>query len=313
MAKVSFIIPCYYNAENIPVTGPALIENESLFEEGTELEYVMIDDGSKDGTFEALQNFQKKYPDKVKILKLAKNVGSHYAVLAGMKYATGDCCVILAADLQDPPELIPKMYAYWQKGFKLVIANREQRDEGIFQKLFAGVYHRMIKRFAISNIPQGGFDLMLFDQQLRKEAVEINEKNTSITYLLAWLGYDYVNIPYVRRKREIGKSRWTFRKKLKLFIDAFVSFSFFPIRLISTMGLVMGLIALVYGIVVITKSMFGSIPVEGWSSLMVVLLFVSSFQMIALGIIGEYVWRTLDESRNRPNYSVDQLIDETNE
>jgi polyisoprenyl-phosphate glycosyltransferase len=307
MAKISIIIPCYFNEGNIPVTGKELIDNEKLFPAGMEFEYVFVDDGSKDNTLSELLKFKDQYKDKVKVVKLASNVGAFNALLAGFSVATGDCNVVLAADLQDPPELIPKMADYWQKGVKLVIANRQDREESLVQKLFSGTYHTLIRKLALKNAPAGGFDLVLFDRQLKEEVLRINEKNTNILYLLTWLGFDYVSIPYVRKKREIGKSKWTVRKKIKMFIDSFVAFSFFPIRLISIVGLVMGFIAMGYGIFIIIARMFNYIEIEGWSSIMVVLLFVSSFQMIALGIIGEYVWRGLDASRNRPNYIIDKF------
>jgi polyisoprenyl-phosphate glycosyltransferase len=309
MPKISIIIPCYYNEENIPVTTAELIKNEGLFPKDVNFEYVFVDDGSKDNTYNELTKFQESYPSKVTIVKLAGNVGSYNAILAGMKYATGDCNVILAADLQDPPELIPKMYNYWLGGIKFVIANRIDRNESFAQKIFSNTYHYLIKKLALKNIPKGGFDLVLFDKQLREDVVQIDEKNTNTIYLLAWLNYDFVNIPYVRRKRDIGISRWTLKKKIKLFIDSFVSFSFAPIRFISAIGLLLGTVAFAYGSFVIVAKLTGLVPVEGWATIMVVLLFVSSFQMIALGIIGEYVWRTLDAARKRPNYIIDKVID----
>jgi len=307
MSKLSIIIPCYFNEGNIPVTGKELIDNEKLFSAGTEFEYVFVDDGSKDNTLSELLKFKESYKEKVKVVKLAGNVGSFNAILAGLSVATGDCNAILAADLQDPPELIPKMYNYWQNGVKLVIANRQDREESFGQKILANTYHSLVKNFAIKNAPRGGFDLVLFDTQLKDEILKINEKNANILYLLTWLGFDYVQIPYVRKKRQIGKSRWTVGKKIKMFIDSFVAFSFFPLRLISITGLIMGFIAMGYGIFIIVARLFNQVEVEGWSSIMVVLLFVSSFQMIALGIIGEYVWRGLDASRNRPNYVIDKV------
>jgi glycosyltransferase involved in cell wall biosynthesis len=307
MPKLSIIIPCYFNEENIPVTAQTLIENERAFDADVEFEYVLVDDGSKDNTYEAILAFHKQYPDKVKAVKLASNVGSHNAILAGLHYATGDVCVILAADLQDPPELIPKMYGYWKQGLKLVLANRTDREESFGQRFFATTFHALIKRLALKNVPDGGFDLVLFDKALKDELVKMSEKNTHILYLLVWLGYEYVNIPYTRRKRDIGVSRWTLAKKVKLLIDSFIAFSFFPIRAISFLGLILGLGAFGYGSFVILARMFGWIPyVQGWSSLMVVFVLVSAFQMMALGIIGEYVWRALDASRRRPNFVVDR-------
>lgn len=304
--KLSIIIPCYYNEDNIRITFDELLRNEKTLPSDLLFEYILVDDGSKDKTYEILTQIYSEHLETVKIIKLAGNVGSYNAILAGMNYATGDCNVILTADLQDPPDLIPKMYDYWLKGIKFVIANRSDRDEPFFQKLFSNTFHFFIRKFALKNIPPGGFDLVLFDKDLRNEVVKINEKNTNSIFLLAWLDYDYVNIPYVRRKREIGVSRWTLRKKIKLVIDSFVSFSFAPIRAIILMGFILGIIAFLYGVFIIVAKITNMVPVEGWSSIMVVLLFVSSFQMIAIGVLGEYLWRTLDATRQRPNFIVDK-------
>ncbi|MCX6335135.1 MAG: glycosyltransferase family 2 protein [Bacteroidia bacterium] len=306
MPKLSIIIPCYFNEENIPITGKILLNNEKNFPSNVSFEYILVDDGSKDDTLKELLRFKEASPEKVKVIKLSGNFGSYNAILAGMNYAIGDCNVILSADLQDPPELVPKMYEYWERGIKLVIANRQDRKESIIQKILSNTYHSLIRKLAIKGIPKGGYDLVLFDKKLRDEVVKINEKNTNQIYLLSWLKYDYVNIPYVRGKRDLGKSRWTLGKKIKLFIDSFVSFSFFPIRLISVGGLLLGFISFLYGLFVIYAKITGLVPLQGWTAIMVVLLFVSSFQMIALGIIGEYLWRTMDASRNRPNFIVEE-------
>lgn len=312
MALISIIIPCYFNAENIPVTFARLQEVERMLPSGTTVEYLFVDDGSGDQTLSVLQDLQKKYPDQIVVIKLAGNVGSYNAILAGMFHATGDCCTVISADLQDPPELIPQMFEYWQQGIKLVMANRQRRKEGFVKRLLAQTFHAMIRRFALKNIPPGGFDFVLFDRTLCDEVVKMNEKNTNTLFLLPWLGYPYVSIPYVRQEREIGKSRWTTAKKIKLFIDSFIAFSFFPIRLISVSGLLLGILAIGYALYILIARMMGLIDVEGWSALMMVILFVSSFQMIALGILGEYLWRTLDAVRKRPNYVVDVVMDDRN-
>jgi dolichol-phosphate mannosyltransferase len=308
MPKLTYVIPCYFNEKNIPVTSAELIENEKSFTPDVTFEYIFVDDGSKDETYSELLKFHSVYPDKVKIIKLAGNVGSYNAILAGMNYSTGDCNVIIAADLQDPLDLVPKMYDYWCKGVKFVIANRKDREESLGQKMFSNTYHYLMRKFALENIPPGGFDFVLFDKQLCKQVVDINESNTNTIYLLSWLNYDFVSIPYIRKKREIGKSRWTLKKKVKLFVDSFVSFSYAPIRLISLIGILLGLSAFIYGIIIIIAKFTGNIPVSGWSSMMVVVLFVSAFQMTALGIIGEYVWRTNDSARKRPNFIIDKTV-----
>ena len=309
MPKLSIIIPCYFNEENINTTKDRLLKNELLFEKDVTFEYVMVDDGSKDNTVQELLKFKSEQPGKVKVIKLAGNVGSYNAILAGMNYATGDCCVVIAADLQDPPELMVKMYDYWKKGVKLIVGNRADREESFFQKMFSNTYHKLIQKFALPNIPDGGFDYVFFDKQLKDEVVRINEKNTNTLYLLAWLDHDMVSIPYTRVKREAGKSRWTLKKKIKLFIDSFISFSYTPLKVISIVGITLGIIAFLYSLFIIGLMLAGKSQPEGWTSLMVVILFVSAFQMIGLGIIGEYVWRNLEASRQRPVYVVDKIYE----
>ncbi|GAB2775871.1 dolichol-phosphate mannosyltransferase [Hymenobacter luteus] len=304
MPKLSIIIPCYFNEANIPVTMQALVANEARFPAEVTFEYVLVDDASGDGTVAALHTFQRQYPERVKVVELAANVGSYNAIVAGMAYATGDCNVIITADLQDPPELMAAMYAYWQQGFPLVIGNRQDRQEGAVSVLLAKLFHSLMRRFALRNIPPGGFDYVLFDRQVREQVVRLQERNSNVFYLMTWLGYPYVNLPYSRRRREIGTSRWTLSKKVKLFLDSFLSFSFFPIRAISVTGICLGAVALLYGLYLVALRLSGTAQPAGWTMLMVVLLFVSAFQMMALGIIGEYVWRGLDAARNRPLYVV---------
>jgi glycosyltransferase involved in cell wall biosynthesis len=309
MAKLSIIIPCYYNELNIPITSSELLANEINFPEGTNFEYVMIDDGSKDETFNKLIEFKNANPNKVKIIKLSGNFGSYNAILAGMANATGDCNVIISADLQDPISIMPKMFDYWIGGVKLVIGNRQNRKDPFFSKIFASFFQFLIRKFAIKNLPKGGFDYVLFDKQLKDQVISIDDKNSNSLYLLMWLKYDYVSIPYTRQDRKHGKSKWTFSKKMKLLIDTFVAFSFMPIRAISISGIFLGICALIYALVIMYQKITDNISVEGWSATMLVFLFVSSFQMISLGILGEYLYRTLDASRNRPNFIIDEIIE----
>jgi glycosyltransferase involved in cell wall biosynthesis len=307
MPTLSVVVPCYFNEDNIPVTVRELIANEARFPPEVAFEYIFVDDGSRDHTLQALLTARAQYPDRIRVVELVGNVGSYNAIVAGMEQATGDCMAIITADMQDPPELMVQMYSHWKQGFKLVIGNRQDREETGWAKRTAELFHWLMKHLALRNIPDGGFDFVFFDRQVRDDIVRMQERNSNIFYLMVWLGYSYVNIPYVRRKREIGKSRWTLQKKLKLFIDSLLSFSFFPIRVISVVGLLLGFAALLFGLYVIGLRIFAPQGPAGWTTLMVVLLFVSAFQMIALGIIGEYVWRGMDAARNRPLYVVKKV------
>lgn len=312
MPKITVITPCYFNELNIPDYANRMIENEKIFPTDVTFEYLLIDDGSKDGTWNEMVKFQILYPEKVKIIKLVRNFGSTNAVFSSLPYSTGDCNVVISADLQDPPELILKMYESWQKGFKLVLANRTNREEPFLQKFVSNTTHKLVQKFGLKNLPDGGFDMNLFDVEIKDILIKMDEKNTFFPFLLMWLGYEFVSIPYVRRKRELGTSTYTLSKKIKAFVDSFVAFSFFPIRLISVSGLILGILAFIYGLIVILGKVFGFVDSTGWSSMMVVILFVSSFQMIALGIIGEYVWRGLEASRNRPSYLIEKKLGDFN-
>lgn len=308
MPKISIIMPCYFSEENIAETTEILIGNEALFPDDVEFEYVFVDDDSRDNTFAEIMKFYDQYPHKTKVVKLAKNAGSYHALLAGMNYATGDCNIMLAPDLQDPPELIPKMYEHWRKGVKFVVANRVGREESFFQSFLSNIYHFLIRTLALKDVPEGGFDLILFDKQLREEIVKINEPNTNIIYLLAWLDFDYVAIPYIRRKREKGKSMWTFKKKFNLFINSLVSFTNIPLRISLFAGVAVLLFSFVYFIMLLSGvTLFSSLmPQFDWLALF--FMFFAGIIMVFLGILGEYMWKAIEESRNRPTFIIDKVI-----
>lgn len=308
MPKLSVVVPCYYNEANIPATVDELVTNEGLFPADVAFEYVFVNDGSGDDTLGALLRAQQACPPgRVRVVDLAGNVGSYNAIVAGIAHATGDCLAVITADLQDPPALMAQMYAYWQQGFKLVIGNRQDRAETGLSRWFSEAFHWLMKRLALRNIPDGGFDYVLFDRQVAAEVLKLHERNSNVFYLMVWLGFAYVNIPYARGKRKLGVSRWTLSKKIKLLIDSLVAFSFVPIRTISVVGLGLGLAAFVYGFYIIGLRLLSPNEPQGWTTLMVVLLFVSAFQMTALGVIGEYVWRGLDAARRRPLYVVREV------
>ena len=308
MDKISIIIPCYYNEDNLPVTWQMLQANEKAGEAGNVAwEYIFIDDGSGDNTYKVLLELKQQHPDKIKLIKLTRNYGSYNAIAAGLQHATGDCTVILSADLQDPPELIHAMYRYWKDGFPLVIGNRIDRKDPLLSKMLANFFHKLMRKYAVPNSPAGGFDFLLFDSKIRKKIVELDEINTNIFYLMVHLGYPYVTIPYARKQRDIGTSRWTLNKRLKLFIDSFVAFSFFPVRLISFAGITLGFLALCYTLFVIIARLAGWIDVQGYTTIMIAVLSIGAFQMIGLGVLGEYLWRTLDATRKRPSFIIETI------
>lgn len=307
MPLLSIVVPVYFNEKNLPDTIPQLLALEEQLP-GYSLQLVFVDDGSGDKSYEVLTNFQSKFPQTIKIIKLTRNFGSMAAIQAGLTQADGDCVGVISADLQDPPELFVKMASYWEKGTKAVFAVRKDREEPLGQKLFANTYYSLIRKFAIPNYPVGGFDFILIDRQVVDEVNKIHEKNTNLMALVFWLGFKPIFIPYVRKPRTKGKSRWTLAKKVKLFIDSFVSFSYVPIQLFSTLGFIVAAVSFLYGVIILISWLTFGIEVKGWVPMMVLLTFTAGIQMSMLGVLGEYLWRTLDETRKRPHYVVDTII-----
>jgi len=304
MDKVSIIVPIYYNELNIPHLYEQMKE-KILSRTDFEAEIVCVDDGSKDGSYKALLELREK-DDRFKVVKLSRNFGSHTAILAGFAHATGDCMTMVAADLQEPLEIIIEMYEKWKQGKKVVIAVRKDREDGFFQKLFSNTYYSLMQKYALKDMPSGGFDCFFIDKKVRDVLVSMNEKNSSIVGQVLWAGFEMDKIYYVRKKREIGESKWTLSKKIKLFIDSFMAFSYVPIRFISTLGIVISIVGFILAVFLIVNKFMFNVPVQGWTTMMITLLMLSGIQMLTLGVIGEYLWRNFDESRGRPTYIVEE-------
>ena len=305
MSKISIVIPVYYNEDTLQLCYEDLA-TKVLAVVG-EYELVLVDDGSKDNSWHVMQNIAK-HDKNVKLVKLSRNFGSHAACLAGLSVATGDCATIKAADLQEDSTLILEMYESWKKGNQVVLAVRSDRDESFSQKLFANTYYWLVRKFALSNMPKGGFDCYLIDRKVIEVLKLLDEKNSAITLQILWSGFKTDIVYYVRKAREIGKSRWTLAKKVKLVIDSLVSFSFVPIRFMAVVGGVFFIGAILWAVIILASKFLGGIPVEGWTTLMLLQLFSSGLIMFTLGILGEYIWRGMDAARNRPVYIVDTML-----
>ncbi|MFO1487492.1 MAG: glycosyltransferase family 2 protein [Verrucomicrobiota bacterium] len=305
--RLTIVVPVYYNEENLPDTAPALLGLAKLLPE-TDVDVIFVDDGSGDRSFTVARELQQRWPKSISVIRLSRNFGSMNAVLAGLQASEGDCVGMISADLQDPPELFAEMYQLWLKGNKSVLAVREGREDALKDKLFANVYYYLLRKFALKDYPVKGFDLCLLDRQVVEDIKRIHEKNTSLMSLIVWLGYRPVQIPYVRRKREKGKSRWTMAKKIKLFIDAFVGFSYFPIRSVSVMGVVFAALGVLYAAFQIYSKIVHGVPVPGFATTVTLIAVTSGLQMFMLGTLGEYLWRALDEARKRPPYVIDEMF-----
>jgi polyisoprenyl-phosphate glycosyltransferase len=303
MALISIIIPSYNEEENLPILYERLQHvADTLIHT---FEFIFVDDGSSDSSFQILEDLFRK-DSRVKIIKFSRNFGSHAACLAGLSRATGDACTFLSADLQDPPEMIETLINEWNKGYEVVLGIREW-GKGT-SRLFPTLYYQAVRRFALPNMPEKGTDVFLIDRKVVDTIVSIREKNTSIFGLILWSGFKQTIVQYRKGIRQKGISKWTLGKKVKLFIDTFVSFSYLPLRLISLVGILLACLGFLYAFFIVFNRLFFSVPVEGWASLMVALLVVSGTQLVFLGILGEYLWRNFDETRKRPAFIIDRMI-----
>lgn len=304
MKKISIIVPVYYNQGNLlPLY--ADLKEKVLTKLDTEYELIFVDDGSKDKSYEVMKDLAK-VDKNIKLVKLSRNFGEHSALLAGLSQCTGDCAVRKAADLQEPSEVILEMIKKYKEGNKVVLAVRADREEPITQKAFSNLYAFLMRKLALHNMPKGGFDTFLIDRQVIDVVVKMQESNTSLMSQILWAGFETATVPYVRKKREIGKSRWTLSKKIKLVYDSLLSFSYFPIKLITIAGFLSFLIAIILLIVIVYKRMTGIIDVEGYTSIIMIMLMGFGIIMLSIGILGEYLWRTYDAARNRPPYIIEK-------
>ncbi len=301
--KVSIVIPVYYNEDNLrPLY--ADIREKFINKIDYDYEIVLVNDGSKDKSYELMQELAA-HDSNIKIISLSRNFGSHAAILCGISHCTGDCAVIKAADLQEPTELILEMVESWKKGNNVVLAVREGRDESKGQAFFANFYYKLVQRIALPEMPDQGFDVYLIDRKVITVLENLDEKNSALTGQILWSGFKTDKVYYKRLAREIGTSKWTLKKKVRLVMDTLFSFTTLPITVVLSVGILSMFIAVIWAMVVIGYKLAGLIDVSGWTTLFILNLFSFGVIMMTLGILGEYLWRTFDASRNRPPYIIE--------
>lgn len=307
VSKISLIIPVFNEEENIPYLYKRIRDvRENVFPD--ELEVIFIDDSSTDNSFTLLSEIAEN--DKgIKLIRFSRNFGSHIACYAGIINSSGDACAFISADLQDPPELLHALVKKWKQGYEIVLGVRDKnREASLFEKAITRGYTYLMRRFALKNLPEGSTDVFLIDRKVVEVIKTIKEKHPNIFGLILWSGFKQIEIPYKKEARQFGKSKWNTSKKIKIFIDSFVSFSYVPIRMMSLLGIIVAFTGFLYAFIVIFNKIFFSSPIAGWTSLMVVVLMVSGVQMIMLGILGEYLWRNFDASRQRPPFIISGKI-----
>jgi dolichol-phosphate mannosyltransferase len=304
---LSLILLSYYSNDRIIKAYQNI--SEVLNKENIPFELVVIDDGSKDNSFEIALALEKSNSN-VKAYQLSKNYTSHYAIFAGLSVCKGDCAMPIPDDEQQPYQSIVDMYRLWQKGEKIIIPYRAKRNDGLLNNMFANLYYKTINALSDLNFPDGGADLFFIDRELIDIInTRIHPKNTSSIIEVLRLGYNPVFYAYERVKGVNTKSRWTFKKKIRLFKDTFFSSSTWPIKVITYLGIFFSIFAIAIIVFYTYIRLFGNPNfwgenMPGWTSTMVIISFFSGMILFSLGIIAEYIWRIYEEVKDRPGYII---------
>ncbi|MHC5530996.1 glycosyltransferase family 2 protein [Priestia megaterium] len=302
IVKYSIVVPVYNEEEVIHETYRRLTEVMHSTKEAYEL--LFVNDGSRDRTAEIIKEYSEQDPAVV-LLDFARNFGHQIAITAGMDYARGEAVVVIDADLQDPPELILEMIEKWKQGFDVVYAKRTKRKgETYFKKQTAAMFYRFLRAMTDIDIPLDTGDFRLLDRKVCNQMNSIQEKNRFVRGLVSWVGFKQIAVEYERDERLAGESKYPLKKMLKLSMDGIMSFSYKPLKLASYAGVTLSGIGFIYLLVVLYLKLFTDSTITGWSSLIVIQLFFSGIILIILGMIGEYIGRIYDETKNRPLYIV---------
>jgi glycosyltransferase involved in cell wall biosynthesis len=303
---ISMIIPIYVNSSGLELLFTEITKLEfNLSKNNISLEVIFVIDGSPDDSLEKIKNAKKK---NWKIIILTKNFGAIKAVTAGLNFATGDAFTIVAADLQDPPYAIIELAVLWQKGYKLVIAERKFRGDPFLTRVFSRAYYFLLRKFVVPDFPRKGFDLFLADKELIKYFLD--SANIIHPQIFVWsLGFTAAKIELDREKRIEGKSQWTFTKKLNLFIDILFGLSDKPFRLILLVGLSISGLSLTYGIYFLISTIINRSTPPGYASLVILLFLFSGLILLLVGIIGEYLIRIFKIQSKQANFVIDKIYE----
>jgi len=308
---VSIVIPVYNNENSLLLLVEELYRNVIQNNHNKKFEIIFIDDGSKDGSFDVLLKLRHTYPTLIKILKFSRNFGQGPAVTAGFNNARGELITTVDADLQDPPNIINDFIkSYYTEHYEISVATRQNRKESYYRRIGSFFWYKFIKKITFPEFPEKGFNSFGLSSKVRDLLMENVYNGTPFTnVLIVWTGYPIKYIPYTRQNRQFGVSQFGFLKKIKAMLDVIIAFSFSPIRLMIKTGILLSLLGFLYAAsIIIAKYFGGTIPFRGWAPIMVTILIIGGFQMIMIGLIGEYLWRTLDIARKRSIYVIEKII-----
>jgi len=303
--KVSILIPAYNEAESLHILYERLY-NLAESTSGYLFEFLFINDGSKDSTLSIIQELSDKDP-RIAYINLSRNFGKEIAMIAGLDHVSGDAVVIIDADLQDPPELIPEMIKFWKQGYDDVYARRNNRHgETWLKKLTSSLFYRVLQRSTHIPIQQDTGDFRLLDRRAIEALRNLRESQRYTKGMFSWIGYKKKEIVYDRDPRIAGKSKWNYLKLIDLAIEGIISFTTAPLRWASVLGIVVSFLAFVYILYIVSRTLFFGTDLAGYPSMMAVILFLGGIQLLSLGIIGEYIARIFIETKNRPLYFVEE-------
>lgn len=309
----SIIVPVYFNEGSLKETYFQI--KRLVIEKNNNLkgQVIFCEDGSKDNSFHILKKIKERnQEDNIKIIKFTRNFGQTAAIYAGLKHTNSKCYIIISADLQDPVYIINKFLdKFYLENNDIVCAVRETRKDNFFSRASAKIAFSVLKKIVFANYPKGGTDFILISKRVRDLMLSIDDASPWWTGEIFWSGFNISFIKYERKKRKHGKSQWTFKKKFLFFTNIFLGFSSLPIRFFSITGALVAISGFVYAFyITITRLFFPENFVYGWANIMVIILILSGIQMIMIGIIGEYVWKVLSQTRKRPLFVIDKIIDE---
>ena len=303
---ISVVAPAYNESENIDIFYEKI--SSVLDSLTSNWEVICVNDGSSDDTFEKLQQLHKK-DNRVKIINLSRNFGKEIALTAGLDYASGDAIIPIDIDLQDPPELIADMIKLWKNGNDVVYATRISREgESIAKKATASIFYRVISKISNIAIPKDTGDFRLIDKKVLKELKKLRETHRFMKGLFSWVGYKQVSLPYERKARNAGKTKFNYWKLWNFALEGITSFSIAPLQIATYMGMFVSLFSFLYGAIIIGKTLIFGIDVPGYASMMVVILFLGGVQLVTIGIIGEYIGRIYNEVKQRPLYIISDTL-----
>jgi len=308
MALISVSIPVYNNQGSLAITFDRLKKVFSEEIKQHELEVIFVNDGSKDRSWDELKKIKESNPSYVRLIRFTKNFGQNPAIMAGLRHSRGDCVINISADLQDPIELIPKMIREWETGYKIVACVREGREDAWFRRVPSLILYSFI-HLSVPHYPVKGFDYFLLGREVLSVVGGYKERHSFIVFNILETGYEPSYIPYTRQKRVHGRSGYTFFKLLKAAIDNIVNASYLPIRFMTLIGIFTALASFVYACSVSYSRLAHHITIPGYTPVVILILFFSGLNMLMLGLIGEYLWRTYDQTKARPEYFILEKID----